>query len=249
MRTVRGLAGLAFVAAFAAACSAGAARRRPRPPPPPRPRAPSVDAPLGGLRRAVPVGRRLRAGEPGAQDRRQADDRRGQPRLPAVLRAVRHEPRSVGARRPDQRQGLRERRRLRDRRGDGLREGRGHLGLHGAVQQRDPRRVPRTSTSTSRRSRTAPSAPRRSTSPTATTTSPSPSWPPRQQVRQGDDDRRPQGLPARRPGRDDQPRDDHRRHRADQGAEGLRLQRRCRSRPSRTARSTAWSSTSRPRST
>ena len=58
-----------------------------------------------------------------------------------------------------------------------------------------------------------------------------------EQVRQGDDDRRPQGHAARRPGRDDQPQDDHRRRGPVQGAEGLRLQRRCgRSPPERADR-------------
>ena len=61
--------------------------------------------------------RGLRQGGPAAQELRHADRRDRQARLPAVLRG----------RRPDQRQGLRERRRLRDRRPARLHRGRGEV--------------------------------------------------------------------------------------------------------------------------
>ena len=136
MRTVKGVAALAFVAAFAAACSAGAARRRPPPPPRLRPR-PRASRRPPRLRGPVPVRRRVRAREPGAQDRRQAHDRRRQPGLSAVLRAVRHATptRGSSATRPTARasrapSASRSPRRL------GFAEGRRHLDRR-AVQQRD----------------------------------------------------------------------------------------------------------------
>ena len=70
-----------------------------------------------------------------------------------------------------------------------------------------------------------------------------------QQARQGDDDRRPQGLPVRRPGRHDQPRDDHRRRSPRPRSRRSTTRTTSRSRRSRTARSTGSSSTCRRRST
>ena len=190
-----------------------------------------------GVRRAVPVGRRVRARGPGAEDRRQADDRRGQPRLSAVLRAVRHATpiRGSSATRPTARASrapsrfaiademgfAKDARHLdltplqqRDRAGSqGLR----HVHHAGLVQ---PRASPGDRLSR-RLLRPHPVAGRGR----------------QEQVREGGDDRRPQGHAARRAGRDDQPQDDHRRRRPVQGAEGLRLQRRCgRSPPERADR-------------
>ncbi len=81
--------------------------------------------------------------------RRHADDRHRQARLPALLRGQR----------PDQRRGLRERRRLRDRRPARLHRGPGRVD-DGARSTPPSPRARRTSTSTSTRSRSRRSAPR-----------------------------------------------------------------------------------------
>ena len=249
MRTLKGVTALAFVAAIAAACSSGGAT-----PSPAASAAPSVAPSAASCRpHRGPVAdrRRLRAGEPHAQDRRQADHRRRQPGLPAVLRAVgrrRTEPWELGD--PTERQGLRERLRVS--------RSRSKLGfakdavtwVADAVQQLVPARAEGRSTSTSTRCPTSPSARRPSTCPTATTTWPSPIVALKaNKHRRRDVDRRPQGRQVRRPGRHDQPADDHRRHRADHRGQGLRHERRRDRGPQERARSTASSSTCRRRST
>ena len=97
--------------------------------------------------------RGLHAGPARDAEAGHAHGRHRQAGLPALLRG----------RRPDQRQGLRERGRLRDRRPARLQRGRGRVG-RGAVQLLLRARARRTSTSTSTRSRSRRSAPSRSTS-------------------------------------------------------------------------------------
>ena len=153
------IASLGLIAILAAACTSagssvvpgcGRVRRRPlaRPSRASRPSRPS----------ATP--RRCAKANLTARHRRQAHDRHRQPGLPAVLRGERRtaQDRAVGARRPDQRPGLRERRRLRDRRQARLRQGRRRLDRR-ALRQLVSRPAPRPSTSTSTRSRTSPSGP------------------------------------------------------------------------------------------
>ena len=121
---------LGLVAILAAACSSAGGERHRRPSPSRRPPPSSPRPPRRPRRRSRrPRRRRVHRGQPHAADRRQAHDRHRQPGLPAVLRRERRRPqdRSVGARRPDQRAGLRERRRLRARREARLRQGPGRL--------------------------------------------------------------------------------------------------------------------------
>ena len=109
MRTVKGVTALALVAAFAAACSSGGASPSAVPSPGRQRRAERGPAPRRRGADAVADARRVRAGEPRAHDRRQADHRHRQPGLPAVLRSARlgrAEHRPVGAGRPDQRPGF-----------------------------------------------------------------------------------------------------------------------------------------------
>ena len=157
---------IGLLAILAAACSSGGSSASAAASPPASTAA-RLDRAVG---RALRVGRRLRHGRPGARDPRQAHDRHRQPGLPAVLRRERrrHGDRAVGARRPDQRRGLRERRRLRDRGAARLHEGPGRPGSSCPSPTRSPR-APRPSTSTSTRSPTSRSAPRPPTSRTATT--------------------------------------------------------------------------------
>ena len=116
MRTVRGLAGLAFVAAFAAACSSGggatpsaAATAAPTAPP-------SVEAPSAASVAPSPSADACALENLALKTAGKLTIGADNPAYPPYFEPVRHEHRSVGARRPDQRQGLRERRRLRDRR-------------------------------------------------------------------------------------------------------------------------------------
>ena len=158
---------------------------------------------------------------------RHADDRDRQAGLPALLRGQR----------PDQRQGLRERRRLRDRRAARLQRGPGRVG-RSSPSTPPTRPVPRTSTSTSTRSRSPRSAPSRSTSPRRTTRPIRRSWRSRIPIADGRElADRPRGRRHRRPDRHDQPRRRHRVDRAELRAAGVRhLQRRrlgARERPGR----------------
>ena len=160
MRTLRGLAGLAFVAAFAAACSAGggatpsaAAVAAPT-------AAASVEAPARRPSGRRPVGHAVRARRtPGAQDRRQADDRRRQPRLSAVLRAVRHATPTRGSS-ATRRTARASRAPSASRSPRRWASPRTRSPGSPASSTTRSRPAPRTSTCTSARSRTAPSEPR-----------------------------------------------------------------------------------------
>ena len=165
MRTVRGLTGLAFVAAFAAACSTGGgaspsaaavcgpdrgrrASRRPSAAPS-RGRPPSADAVRAGRDLALKTAGTLTIG---------ADN----PAYPPYFEPSDTNPDPWELGDPTNGKGFESAVGVHDRRGDGLHQGHGHLDRRRRSTTRS-RPVPRTSTSTSPRSRTAPSEPRRST--------------------------------------------------------------------------------------
>ena len=135
-------------------CSSPSAARPSTAAPPTRPTTPPRRESTSRVAGGRPGGLRGR----GREDPRHADDRH---RLAGVRPVVLQE-------RPDQRRGLRVRRRLR-RRGEARLHRRPGAVDQGAVQLVVRTRSARSSTSTSTRSRSRPNAPRSSTSPTATT--------------------------------------------------------------------------------
>ena len=198
---------VALLAVVLAACSspvrppapsAASAAPSAAPRSPPRHRPPRRRPPTPAPRQASPCA-----------DRRDLHDRHRQPGLPAVLRRERRrqQDRAVGARRPDQRRGLRERGRLRHRRPARLRQGRGHLDrrpVRELVRARPEDLRHRPQPGLVQRRAAADRRPVRRLllrQPVARRAQGQPD-------RVGDDHRRAQGLHVRRPGRHDQLRRD-----------------------------------------
>ena len=252
MRTLRGLAGLAFVAAFAAACSAGggappSARRHRRPDRGRERRGARLRRPRRRPRRPTRARPRTLALKTAGKLTIGADN----PAYPPYFEPsdTNTDPWELGD--PTNGMGFESAVGLRDRpTSSGFVERHGHLGRRRRSTTRS-RRAPRTSTSTSPRSAySAERAQAVDLSATATTTSPSPSS--RREGRKLAKATTIAGLKDFQFGAQvgtTSLKTINRRHRPVQGGEGLRHQRRSRSRRSRTARSTASWSTCRPRPT